>query len=109
MHHGQHCRPAAGTLALTRALLPLLRKGVRRTVVNLSSGAGAISAAGGQGGWALRSLAYKASKAALNMGALRALNEYLAQECASAQQLLVCLSLSQSTPRYGPKGQLEQL
>ena len=59
----------AGTLALTRALLPLLRKGARRTVVNLSSGAGAISAAGGQGGWALRSLAYKASKAALNMGA----------------------------------------
>lgn len=70
MHHDQRCSPAAGTLALTRALLPLLRKGVRRTVVNLSSGAGAISAAGGQGGWALRSLAYKASKAALNMGAL---------------------------------------
>ena len=38
-------------------------------MVNLSSGAGALSAAGGQGGWALRSLAYKASKAALNMGA----------------------------------------
>ena len=65
-----HCRLAAGTLALTRALLPLLRKGARKTVVNLSSGAGAISAAGGQGGWALRSLAYKASKAALNMGAV---------------------------------------
>ncbi|KAK9822195.1 hypothetical protein WJX81_002066 [Elliptochloris bilobata] len=56
-----------GTLALTRALLPLLRKGASKTVVNLSSGAGAISAAGGQGGWALRSLAYKSSKAALNM------------------------------------------
>ena len=70
MHIPQQGGLGAGTLALTRALLPLLRKGARRTVVNLSSGAGAISAAGGQGGWALRSLAYKASKAALNMGAL---------------------------------------
>lgn len=57
-----------GTLALTRALLPLLRVGRRKTVVNLSSGAGSIAARGGQGGWGLRSLAYKASKAALNMG-----------------------------------------
>lgn len=59
----------AGTLALTRALLPLLRAGARKTVVNLSSGAGSIAARGGQGAWGPRSLAYKASKAALNMGA----------------------------------------
>ena len=53
---------------MTRALLPLLRVGRRKTVVNLSSGAGSIAARGGQGGWGMRSLAYKASKAALNMG-----------------------------------------
>ena len=53
---------------MTRALLPLLRVGRRKTVVNLSSGAGSIAARGGQGGWGMRSLAYKASKAAINMG-----------------------------------------
>ena len=57
--------------------------------MNLSSGAGAISAAGGQGGWALRSLAYKASKAALNMGALLRLSMYIQLEIVCGAQGLL--------------------
>jgi NAD(P)-dependent dehydrogenase (short-subunit alcohol dehydrogenase family) len=52
---------AAGPAALTQALLPNLRAGKRRIVVNLSSGLGSISQ-NESGGW----IAYRASKAALN-------------------------------------------
>jgi NAD(P)-dependent dehydrogenase (short-subunit alcohol dehydrogenase family) len=52
---------AIGPAAVTRALLPNLRSGKRRTIVNLSSGLGSISD-NNSGGW----IAYRASKAALN-------------------------------------------
>lgn len=52
---------AIGPVAVTQALLPNLRAGKRRTVVNLSSGLGSISE-NESGGW----IAYRASKAALN-------------------------------------------
>ncbi len=52
---------AAGPVAVTQALLPNLRAGRRRVVVNLSSGLGSISE-NESGGW----IAYRASKAALN-------------------------------------------
>jgi NAD(P)-dependent dehydrogenase (short-subunit alcohol dehydrogenase family) len=52
---------AIGPAAVTRALLPNLRSGKRRTIVNLSSGLGSISD-NDSGGW----IAYRASKAALN-------------------------------------------
>ncbi len=52
---------AIGPVAVTRALLPNLRAGRRRTVVNLSSGLGSVSG-NTDGGW----YAYRASKAALN-------------------------------------------
>ena len=50
-----------GPAAVTQALLPNLRSGDRRTVVNLSSGLGSVSE-DESGGW----IAYRASKAALN-------------------------------------------
>jgi NAD(P)-dependent dehydrogenase (short-subunit alcohol dehydrogenase family) len=50
-----------GPIAVAQALLPNLRAGGRRTVVNLSSGLGSISG-NASGGW----IAYGASKAALN-------------------------------------------
>jgi NAD(P)-dependent dehydrogenase (short-subunit alcohol dehydrogenase family) len=52
---------AIGPVAITQALLPNLRAGKRRVVVNLSSGLGSISE-NESGGW----IAYRASKAALN-------------------------------------------
>ncbi|HYV41998.1 MAG TPA: SDR family oxidoreductase [Thermoanaerobaculia bacterium] len=52
---------ATGPVAITQALLLNLRAGLRRTVVNLSSGLGSISE-NDSGGW----IAYRASKAALN-------------------------------------------
>src|SRR5262249_43490015 len=52
---------AIGPVILTRELLPNLRAGRRRTVVNLSSGLGSVSG-NTDGGWS----AYRASKAALN-------------------------------------------
>ncbi len=52
---------AIGPVALVQALLPNLRAGQRRLVVNLSSGLGSISG-NSDGGWS----AYRASKAALN-------------------------------------------
>ena len=52
---------AAGPAAVTRALLPNLRAGKRRAVVNLTSGLGSISR-NDSGGW----IAYRVSKAALN-------------------------------------------
>jgi NAD(P)-dependent dehydrogenase (short-subunit alcohol dehydrogenase family) len=52
---------AAGPVALAQALLPNLRAGKLRAIVNLSSGLGSISE-NESGGW----IAYRASKAALN-------------------------------------------
>ncbi len=52
---------AMGPAAVTQALLPNLRSGKRRTVVNLSSSLGSISV-NESGGW----IAYRASKAALD-------------------------------------------
>lgn len=53
---------AVGTFLLTRAMLPNLKKGGRKLIVNLSSNLGSIAAnqTGGR-------YAYRASKAALNM------------------------------------------
>jgi len=50
-----------GPVAVAQALLPNLRAGSRRTIVNLSSGLGSISE-NTSGGW----IAYRASKTALN-------------------------------------------
>jgi NAD(P)-dependent dehydrogenase (short-subunit alcohol dehydrogenase family) len=50
-----------GPVAVAAALLPNLRAGTRRTIVNLSSGLASISE-NDSGGW----IAYRASKAALN-------------------------------------------
>jgi NAD(P)-dependent dehydrogenase (short-subunit alcohol dehydrogenase family) len=52
----------AGPALLTRALLPLVRRGRRKVVVNVSSGLGSLAAT--PGGF---SYAYCASKSALNM------------------------------------------
>ena len=52
---------AVGAVRVTRALLPNLRAGKRRTIVALSSGLASIERAGG--GWT----AYRMGKAALNM------------------------------------------
>jgi NAD(P)-dependent dehydrogenase (short-subunit alcohol dehydrogenase family) len=52
---------AIGPAAVARALLPNLRSGNRRTIVNLSSGLGSISE-NDSGGW----IAYRLSKAGLN-------------------------------------------
>lgn len=52
---------AVAPVAVTRTLLPNLRAGRRRTVVNITSGLGSISG-NEEGGW----YAYRASKAALN-------------------------------------------
>jgi NAD(P)-dependent dehydrogenase (short-subunit alcohol dehydrogenase family) len=50
-----------GPSAVSQALLPNLRAGKRRTIVNLSSGLGSVSE-NDSGGW----IAYRVSKAALN-------------------------------------------
>jgi NAD(P)-dependent dehydrogenase (short-subunit alcohol dehydrogenase family) len=50
-----------GPAAVSQALLPNLRAGKRRTIVNLSSGLGSVSE-NDSGGW----IAYRVSKAALN-------------------------------------------
>ena len=58
-----------GTLAVTQAMLPLLRKSVSARVVNVSSGLGSL-AHNGDPTWefaAVKILGYNASKAALNM------------------------------------------
>ena len=52
---------AIGPAAVSQALLPNLRAGARRTIVNLSSGLGSVSE-NDSGGW----IAYRVSKAALN-------------------------------------------
>jgi NAD(P)-dependent dehydrogenase (short-subunit alcohol dehydrogenase family) len=53
---------AVGPLLLTRALLPHLRRGTRRTIVNVSSDLGSIALNDTGGRYA-----YRSSKAALNM------------------------------------------
>jgi NAD(P)-dependent dehydrogenase (short-subunit alcohol dehydrogenase family) len=53
---------AVGAVRMTRALLPNLRAGKRRTIVALSSGLASIER-NAEGGW----IAYRMSKAALNM------------------------------------------
>lgn len=63
----QHFRDAwetnvLGVIRTTRAFLPLLEKGSRPRVVNISSGAGSVTAKDNSGHYA-----YAASKAALNM------------------------------------------
>ena len=73
---------AAGPLAVTQALLPNLRAGRRRLVVNLSSGLGSIST-NDSGGWS----AYRASKAALNQ-----LTRTLAAELANEGFTIVAIS-----------------
>jgi len=53
---------AVGPLRVTKALLPNLRKGARKTVIQITSSLGSLSDYGGD-----RYYAYNASKAALNM------------------------------------------
>lgn len=62
-----------GPLRITQALLPNLRKGTKKMIVNISSNLGSI-AENTEGGW----YGYRASKAALNM-----LNRTLAVELGS--------------------------
>lgn len=58
-----------GTLAVTRAMLPLLRKSAAARIVNLSSSLGSLTLNGDPGSpyYAARLIGYNASKAALNM------------------------------------------
>jgi NAD(P)-dependent dehydrogenase (short-subunit alcohol dehydrogenase family) len=73
---------ATGPAALSQALLPNLRAGSRRTIVNLSSGLGSVSE-NDSGGW----IAYRVSKAALNQ-----LTRSIAADLKSER--FVCVSLS---------------
>jgi NAD(P)-dependent dehydrogenase (short-subunit alcohol dehydrogenase family) len=73
---------AIGPAALSQALLPNLRAGNRRTIVNLSSGLGSVSE-NDSGGW----IAYRVSKAALNQ-----LTRSIAADLKSER--FVCVSLS---------------
>jgi NAD(P)-dependent dehydrogenase (short-subunit alcohol dehydrogenase family) len=73
---------AIGPIAVTQALLPNLRAGKRRAVVNLSSGLGSISE-NESGGW----IAYRASKAALNQ-----LTRTIAEEL--TKEGFVCIAIS---------------
>jgi NAD(P)-dependent dehydrogenase (short-subunit alcohol dehydrogenase family) len=61
--------PVIGSVAVTQAMLPLLRKAPSARVVNVSSGLGSITQAGDPNYFAVNNkfLAYAASKAALNM------------------------------------------
>ena len=58
-----------GSVAVTQALLPLLRKAPHASIVNVSSGLGSLTQAGDPNYFAVNNkfLAYAASKAALNM------------------------------------------
>ena len=58
-----------GSVAVTQALLPLLRKAPHASIVNVSSGLGSLAQAGDPNYFAVNNkfLAYAASKAALNM------------------------------------------
>jgi len=73
---------AVGPVAVTQGLLPNLRAGRRRTVVNLSSGLASISS-NESGGW----YAYRASKAALNQ-----LSRTMAAEL--AREDFICIVIS---------------
>ncbi len=73
---------AMGPAAVTQALLPNLRSGKRRTVVNLSSSLGSISD-NGSGGW----IAYRVSKAALDQ-----LTRTIAAEL--KRERFVCIAIS---------------
>jgi NAD(P)-dependent dehydrogenase (short-subunit alcohol dehydrogenase family) len=73
---------AMGPAAVTRALLPNLRSGKRRTIVNLSSSLGSISD-NDSGGW----IAYRASKAALNQ-----LTRTIAAEL--KRERFICIAIS---------------
>jgi NAD(P)-dependent dehydrogenase (short-subunit alcohol dehydrogenase family) len=68
-----------GPLLLTRALLPNLRAGRRRLVINLSSVMGSIASTEGVGHYA-----YRASKAALNM-----INRIMANELSDVTCVVV--------------------
>ena len=58
-----------GTVAVTQAMLPLLRKAPSASIVNVSSGLGSLTKSGDRAGSyaAAKYLGYVASKAALNM------------------------------------------
>jgi NAD(P)-dependent dehydrogenase (short-subunit alcohol dehydrogenase family) len=79
-----------GPMLLTRALLPNLEKGGRRTVVGITSGLASI--AHSNGGW----YGYRASKAALNMYI-----RTLAAELADKRYLCVVLSPGWVQTRMG--------
>ena len=88
---------AAGPAALTQALLPNLRAGKRRAIVNLSSDLGSISE-NESGGW----IAYRASKAALNQ-----LTRVAAAEL--KREAFICIAISPGwvrTDMGGPAGPL---
>jgi NAD(P)-dependent dehydrogenase (short-subunit alcohol dehydrogenase family) len=56
-----------GALAVTQAMLPLLRKSAAGRIVNVSSGLGSLARSGGSNPSATNWIGYSASKAALNM------------------------------------------
>src|SRR5262249_15784384 len=58
-----------GTLAVTQAMLPLLKRSAAGRIVNLSSGLGSLTQAGDSNSefYGFRFIGYSASKAALNM------------------------------------------
>jgi NAD(P)-dependent dehydrogenase (short-subunit alcohol dehydrogenase family) len=58
-----------GTLAVTQAMLPLLKRSASARIVNLSSGLGSLTEIGDANSefWPFRFIGYGASKAALNM------------------------------------------
>jgi NAD(P)-dependent dehydrogenase (short-subunit alcohol dehydrogenase family) len=88
---------AVGPAAVTQALLPNLRAGGRRAVINLSSGLGSIST-NESGGW----IAYRASKAALNQ-----LTRTIAAEL--RRERFVCVAMSPGwvrTDMGGPGAEL---
>jgi NAD(P)-dependent dehydrogenase (short-subunit alcohol dehydrogenase family) len=88
---------AVGPAAVTQALLPNLRAGRRRMVVNLSSDLGSISG-NENGGW----VAYRASKAALNQ-----LTRTMAAEL--KKEGFICIAMSPGwvrTDMGGPGGSL---
>ncbi len=63
------CAQLLGALAVTRAMLPLLRKAPSARIVNVSSGLGSLAQNGdpGYSAAATKLIGYSASKAALNM------------------------------------------
>lgn len=83
-----------GTYAVSKAFLPLLRKGTNKTIVNISSDAGCHAqnasfihddkpSEGGVG------LSYRTSKAALNMGEALSIDLVCSIQCENNQGLLL--------------------